>query len=146
MYTFLNICIYIKYNLKIAQFRCNLNSELCIRQPLFFYIGGPNTDFLEHRKIIFHRLCIQACLLVELIFFSSRPLRTMGQFLEISIAGRKYLCVSGNVVLWSKHFDIIILVPMLYSELHNHMYMYMYMHMYIHILCIYIYVYIYIYI
>ena len=55
----------------------------------------------------------------------------MGQFLEISIAGRKCLCVSGKVVLWSKHFDIIILVPMFYLKLCNHIYIYIYIYIYI---------------
>ena len=56
---------------------------------------------------IFYRLRIQSSLI-------SRPPQTMGQILEVSITGRKCLCVSRNVVLWSKHFDIIVLVPMFY--------------------------------
>ena len=41
----------------------------------------------------------------------------MGHFLEISIAGRKCLCVPRKVASRSKHFDIILLVPMFYLKL-----------------------------
>ena len=41
----------------------------------------------------------------------------MGKLPEISIARQKCLCVSGKVVVWSKHFDIVILVPMSYLKL-----------------------------
>ena len=57
---------------------------------------------------------------------SSRPPQTMGTTLDISIARPKCLCVPGKVVLWSKHFDIRVLVPIFYlkvcdktSEIHN---------------------------
>ena len=45
-----------------------------------------------------------------------------GKFLEISIAGRKCMCVSGRLALWSGHFDIRFLVPMSYLELWNYIY------------------------
>ena len=40
----------------------------------------------------------------------------MGKLFEISIAGRKCLCVSGKVVSWSIHWDIRLLVAMLTFE------------------------------
>ena len=46
----------------------------------------------------------------------------MGIFLEMSIAGRKCMCVSRKVVLCSKHFDFRILVPMSYFKLWNYIY------------------------
>ena len=48
----------------------------------------------------------------KLLFLSSAPSQTRGFYLEISVARRKCLCVSGKVFLWSTHFDIRILVPM----------------------------------
>ena len=99
--------------LSSAQFRCNLSSELCIRSPLLFYIGGPEISFPEIEQFKKKGLQIQACLFLNLLFGGSRPPQTMGNFLEISIAGRKCLCVSGKIVLWSKHFAIRIVVPML---------------------------------
>ena len=54
----------------------------------------------------------------------------MGNLLEISVARRKCLCVSGKVVLWSAHFDIIVLVPMFYMKLCNHIYIYIDIHRY----------------
>ena len=62
----------------------------------------------------------------NLFCFSSRQLQTMGNYLEISIAGRKCLCVSGKVVLWSKQFEIRVLVPMCYLKLCSHMYINIY--------------------
>ena len=44
------------------------------------------------------------------------------------------MCVSGKVVLWPKHFDIRIRVPMFYSKLGNHI---IYTFMYIYIIYIY---------
>ena len=53
-----------------------------------------------------HRLRIQVFCVWKTVFFSStRPPQTMGRIMEISIAGRKCLCVSREVVLWSKHFS-----------------------------------------
>ena len=46
----------------------------------------------------------------------SGPPQTMVTFREISIAGRKRLCMSGKVVLWSKHFDIRIYVSISYLK------------------------------
>ena len=71
---------------------------------------------------------------------SSRPLQTMGNFMEVSKAGRKCLCVSRKIVLWSNHLDFIMLVPMLYSKLCNHItiyiwYTYIYIHTYICGIC-----------
>ena len=40
------------------------------------------------------------------------------------------MCVSGKVVLWSKHFYIIILVPMLYLNLKLHKYIYIYIYIF----------------
>ena len=70
------------------------------------------------------------------VFLSSRPPRTIGFFLDISIAGRKCLCVSGNFDLWSQHFDIIILVLMFYLNFRTHLslslsYIYIYIYIYI---------------
>ena len=46
-----------------ALFRCNVDSDLCIRQPLFFYTWCPAITFskFEDFKSIIHRLCILAC-------------------------------------------------------------------------------------
>ena len=60
----------------------------------------------------------------KLLFSSSRSPQTMGTFLDISIAGPKCLCACGKVVLWSKHFDIKMLVPMFYSKLCSHINIY----------------------
>ena len=46
----------------------------------------------------------------------------MRHALEISIARRKCLCMSGKVVLWSKHRDIRTLAPMFYLKLCNDVY------------------------
>ena len=43
-------------------------------------------------------------IIIHMLRMSSRAPQTMGQILEISVAGQKCLCVSGKVVLWSKHF------------------------------------------
>ena len=107
-----------KQRISNAQSRCNLNSELCIGQPLFLYIGGPN---IFVRKSQVPGNCVfKHVLFFQLLFLSSRPPQTMGHFLDISIAGRKCLCVSGNVISWSKHFDIIILVPVFYLKMFIH--------------------------
>ena len=53
------------------------------------------------------------------------PPQTIGNFLEISFAGRKCLCVSGKVALWSRHFDIRIWIPRFYLD--NNIYIYIYM-------------------
>ena len=53
-------------------------------------------------------------LFCELLFLSSGPPQTIGNFVDFAIVGRKCLCVSGKVVLWSKRCGIIILVPMFY--------------------------------
>ena len=58
----------------------------------------------------------------KLFSLSSRPPQMMRKFLEISIAGRKCMCVSGKVALWPKHFDIRILVPMSYLKLWSYIY------------------------
>ena len=63
----------------------------------------------------------------HMFFFRSRTPQTMDIFLDIPIAGRQCLYVSGKVVLWPKHF--VIMVPMFYLKLRNH-------------ICIYIYIYI----
>ena len=68
-----------------------------------------------------------------LTFLPSKPPQTMEHFLDISAARRKCLCVPRIVVFWSTHFDIKMLVPMLYLKLRNH-------------ICISIHIYIYIYI
>ena len=85
----------------------------------FCYERGPeiNVSEDEHFKHIIHRLCIQC-------IQAFRPLQTMGNFLDISVAACRCLCVSGKVVLWSKHFDIIMLVPMLYLKFCDHIYIY----------------------
>ena len=101
-----------------AQCSCNVNSELCIRQPLFSYIEGPEMLW-GHQKL---RLRIQAFVCFKLLFWGSRPPQTIGEILEISIAGRTYLYVSGKVVLRSKNFDIRILVRMFNLKLYNHIY------------------------
>ena len=75
--------------------------------PCFFTHGVHKLFyFFEYRIFQNHRLRIQACLFFKLI-------------LEISIAGWKCLCVSGMVVLWPKHVDIIISVPMSYVKRWN---------------------------
>ena len=66
-------------------------------------------------------LCFFSC-----CFLSSRPPQAMRTILEISVAGRKCLWVSGKVVLWSTHFYIRILVPMLYLKLYDHIFIYIY--------------------
>ena len=92
-----------------------------------FYIVGPNILFVRKSffpsfLIVFqmYRLRIQSCLFFELLFLSSRPLQTMGICLQIAVVGRKYLCVSRKVTLWSKHLDISILGPMFYMKCSNH--------------------------
>ena len=97
-----------------AQFRCSVNSESCIRLPLLVYIRGPET--FSKSKLKKQGVRKQPCLFLKFLFLSSRPPQTMRHFLYIWIAWRKCLCVSGNVVLWSKHFDIISLVPMTYVK------------------------------
>ena len=63
---------------------------------------------------------VQTCLFFKVFFLSSRPLHTMGIVLEIWIARRKCLCVSGKVALWSKHLDIIFVVSIFYLKFCNH--------------------------
>ena len=48
--------------------------------------------------------------------------QTMRHSFDISIAGRKYLCMSREVVLWPIHWDIRICVPMSYLRNRNHKY------------------------
>ena len=72
----------------------------------------------ESKTLTTHKLRIQACFLVPL-FWTPDPSKTMGNFLQISIARQKCLCVSRNVVLWSKQVCIIILVLMIYLKLCN---------------------------
>ena len=93
-----------------AQFRCNVNSKLCIRLPLLFYVLGPKQIFrkLKNSNMAFIGCVSKHILLFQLLILSSRPLQTFGNILEISIAGWKCLCVSRSVVLWTKHLDIIL--------------------------------------
>ena len=62
----------------------------------------------------------------EVSFFSSRTPQTIGNFLEVSIARLKCLCVPRKVVLWPKHVDIIMLVPTSYLKLWNYICIYIY--------------------
>ena len=96
-------------------------------------------------KSSFIRCVSKQNLFFKLALFEFRTAANDGNFLEISIARRKCLCVSRKVVLWSKHFDIRILVPMSYLKLCTYIYT-LYIYIYVYIICIYIYVYIYIYI
>ena len=101
----------------VSIFNCAFDSP-CFS---FFYTGGPIL-FPENRRktTIIHRLLIQAYVFFIVALLSSRPPQTMGNILHISIAVRKCLCASGKVVLCSKHFDIIIWVPMFCLKLFNH--------------------------
>ena len=64
----------------------------------------------------------QAFVLVALLGLQTP--QTIGKLMDMSIARRKCLCVSGKVVLLSKHFDIVIVVPMAHSKLWNYRYLY----------------------
>ena len=102
-----------KQGLSDAQFRRYHNFELCIRYPLFFYIGVQNIFRIENMfKSIIHKLRIQTCLFFVLISMNSERPRKIGKFPEVSIAWQKCLCLSRKVVLFSKHFDISTLVSM----------------------------------
>ena len=89
--------------------------------PCLFTYGVWKT-ICRHRKSKLSFIgCVSKYLLFyKLLFLSSRPPQTIGKILEISVAGQKYMCVSGKVVLWSTHFDITTLVPVLYLKLSNH--------------------------
>ena len=96
---------------------------MCIRLLLFFYTWGlENTIFHNSKisKVSFIGCVSRHVLLFSLLFLSSRPPQTMRKILEISVARRKYLCVTGKVVLWSTHFDIRIVIPMFYLKLCYH--------------------------
>ena len=94
---------------------------------LAFVRSGSRNYFCDRRhfKCIIHRLYV---LFFKLLFLSSKSLQPMGSFLEISIAGRKCLCVSRKLFLWPKHFDTRTLVPMFYMKLCNYMYIYIYIY------------------
>ena len=73
-----------------------------------------------------NKLCIgYECKYVVLgsVFPGPGPPKTTGIFLQIWIARRKCLCVSGKVVLWSIHWDIRVLVPIRYFNLWNYIYL-----------------------
>ena len=102
--------------------------------PCCFTYGGSDYFIKVHNFNVSFIGCVyKHVLFFKLLFLSSRPPQTIGNFLEISIAGRKCLCVTGKVVLWSKHFDIIILVPMFYLKCCIHTYIYIYIYTYIYI-------------
>ena len=94
----------------------------CINDNILDYILA----FLEESKqngkcLLLHWLWIQA-LFFKLLYLCSRPPQTVGVFLEMSIAGRKCLCESGKVFLWSIHWAILMLVSMSYLKLWNYIY------------------------
>ena len=65
------------------------------------------------KKTSFSKLSFIGCVskhvwFSKLLRFSSRSSQTIETFLDLFIAGRKRLCVSGKVVLWSTHSEIII--------------------------------------
>ena len=90
-------------------------------KPCFFYIRV--LIFLKKSENSKAQAANPSMCVFKLLFLSSRPPQTMGDILEISIARRQCLRVSGKVVLWSIHFDIRILVPMSYSELWKYIYL-----------------------
>ena len=58
----------------------------------------------------------------KFLSLSPRHPQTTGHFLQISIARRNCLCVSGKVVLWSIHKDIENLVPLSHLTPRNYIY------------------------
>ena len=101
--------------------------------PCFVYIGGGWFFNRKFENIIYSRLRIQTCFVFLVALFELQTPETLRIILEFSIAGWQCLCVSGKVVLWSKHFDIRVLVPMLYVKLCNHKYIYIYIYTFIYI-------------
>ena len=96
--------------------------QFCIYEHIWKYVL-PYSEGVESGKVMILRwLWIQASVFWNLLFFSYRRPQTMGKMLEISTARQKCLCVSGKLVLWSKHFDIKVLVAISYLKLWNYMY------------------------
>ena len=87
---------------------------------VFLHTGSEKT--IENIKMSFIGCVSKHALFFKLFFFSSRPLATMGNLLEILIAGRKYLCVSRKVFLWSKHFGPNVLFNFLITCIYIHIY------------------------
>ena len=85
-------------------------------------------------RIMIYWLRIQAYFDFKVDLFSSRRPQMIGIFMDLSIARQKCLCVSGKVLLWSKHFNIRKLVPMFYSKLcigvHKYIYVYIFYYYY----------------
>ena len=82
------------------------------------FVRKPNKSYASSIGCESKRSFLEVALLELYILAKSRV------FHAISIIGRKCLCVCGNVVLWSKYFDIRVLVPMFYLELFNHIRIY----------------------
>ena len=66
----------------------------------------PDSSFFENREFQKHKLLFQACLFFSCSLLRSRLLQTMGNSLEISIAGRK--C---HVRVWKNCFMVKTLRP-----------------------------------
>ena len=108
---------------RVIECTIQMQSEFWIVQPIALALLRRVSSVQElcfeywNFRSIIHKLRIQAHIVFLVAFWTSRPPQRIWIFLGISIARRKCLCVSGKVVLWSKHFDIRMLVPMSYLQL-----------------------------
>ena len=100
-----------------------------------FFTQGPSFFRNDYSKLSFIG-CVSKHLFLAAIFELQTPandVKCSGYF----DSQTECLCVPRQVVLWSKHLVIRILVPVSYLKLCNQMYIYIYIYIYI----IYIYIY-----
>ena len=98
---------------------------------VFLYRGSVFSRKSNISKVSFIGCVSKHVLFLKLFCLSSRPPRTMGNFLEISIAWRKCLCVSGTVDSFGPKVRNFALI-----------YIYIYLISYIYRLCIFCFYYI----